>query len=77
MLRPHLASMLARQMPQLPVLAYDEIAPDTRVEAVGTISLQGSEHWRDASATQRGREKVGREVRERQAVWFVRPHVIE
>ena len=39
--RPHLAAMLSRQVPQLPVLAYDEIAIGARVESVGTISLQG------------------------------------
>ena len=39
-LRPHLASLLARQLPQLAVLAYDEIALGTDVTPVGTISLQ-------------------------------------
>ena len=38
-LRPHLAGMLARQLPQLPVLAYDEIAVGTKIESVGTICL--------------------------------------
>ena len=37
-LRPHLANMLIRQLPQLPVLAYDEIALGTRVESVATVS---------------------------------------
>jgi flagellar biosynthesis protein FlhA len=43
--RPHLAAMLARQVPPLPVLAYDEIALGTRIESVGTIALaaQGAE----------------------------------
>ncbi|HUS92491.1 MAG TPA: flagellar biosynthesis protein FlhA [Phycisphaerae bacterium] len=40
LLRPHLAGLLARQVPQLPVLAYDEIAPGTDVESVGTVSLE-------------------------------------
>ncbi len=39
-LRPHLAAMLSRQIPQLPVLAYDEIAPGTKIESVGTISTE-------------------------------------
>ena len=38
-LRPHLAGLLARQLPQLPVLAYDEIAVGTNIESVGTVSL--------------------------------------
>ncbi|MGB2821969.1 MAG: flagellar biosynthesis protein FlhA [Phycisphaerae bacterium] len=42
-LRPHLAVMLARQIPQLPVLAYDEIAMGTQVDSVATISLQNQE----------------------------------
>ena len=37
--RPHLATMLGRQVPQLPVLAYDEIVLGADVEAVETISL--------------------------------------
>ena len=40
LVRPHLANMLARQIPQLPVLAYDEIAMGTEVEAVSTVSLK-------------------------------------
>jgi flagellar biosynthesis protein FlhA len=39
-LRPHLAAMLARQLPQLPVLAYDEIAIGTNVDSMGTVSLE-------------------------------------
>jgi flagellar biosynthesis protein FlhA len=39
--RPHLAAMLSRQVPQLPVLAYNEIETGTQVETVGTVSLQG------------------------------------
>ncbi|HUT02209.1 MAG TPA: flagellar biosynthesis protein FlhA [Phycisphaerae bacterium] len=42
-LRPHLAAILARQMPQLPVLAYDEIAPGTQIDSVGTVSLEAQE----------------------------------
>ncbi|MCK4276906.1 MAG: flagellar biosynthesis protein FlhA [Phycisphaerae bacterium] len=38
--RPHLAPVLARQVPQLPVLAYDELAVGTKIESVGTVSLQ-------------------------------------
>jgi flagellar biosynthesis protein FlhA len=38
-LRPHLSAMLARQVPQLPVLAYDEVAIGTGIESVGSVSL--------------------------------------
>jgi flagellar biosynthesis component FlhA len=38
MLRPHLANMLARHVPQLPVLAYDEIGSDAQVDSIGTVS---------------------------------------
>ena len=38
-LRRHLAGMLARQLPQLPVLAYDEIAIGAEVQSVGTVRL--------------------------------------
>ena len=41
-LRPHLAALLARQLPQLPVLAYDEVVPGTQIESVGTVSLAGA-----------------------------------
>ena len=37
--RPHVAAMLARQLPQLAVLAYDEIAPGTKIQPVATVSL--------------------------------------
>jgi flagellar biosynthesis protein FlhA len=37
--RPHLSAMLSRPLPQLPVLAYDEIAVGTRIQATGTVSL--------------------------------------
>ena len=39
-LRVHLAGMLARQVPQLPVLAYDEAAIGTSVESLATVSLR-------------------------------------
>ncbi len=38
-LRLHLGGMLSRQLPQMPVLAYDEIVTGTKVEPVATISL--------------------------------------
>jgi flagellar biosynthesis protein FlhA len=38
--RAHLAGLLERQIPQLPVLAYDEIANDTPVEAVARVALE-------------------------------------
>jgi len=37
-LRPHLAAMLSRRLPDLPILAYDEIAVGTNVESVVTVS---------------------------------------
>jgi len=51
-LRPHLAAMLARQIPQLPVLAYDEIAHGTQVDSVGTISLQDQEETAALAASE-------------------------
>ncbi len=39
LLRPHLSSMLMRQLPQLPVVAYDEIATGTKVDPVATVNL--------------------------------------
>jgi len=39
-IRPHLAAMMSRQLPQLPVLAYDEIAVGAKIESVGTVSMQ-------------------------------------
>ena len=41
-LRPHLAAMLSRRLPDLPILAYDEIAVGTNVESVVTVSPSGS-----------------------------------
>lgn len=38
--RPHLATMLERQIPQLPVVAYDEIVAGTKIESVETVSVQ-------------------------------------
>jgi len=47
--RPHLAAIMSRQIPQLPVLAYDELAVGTKLESVGTVSLpsQASESVND------------------------------
>ncbi|MGC9453854.1 MAG: flagellar biosynthesis protein FlhA [Phycisphaerae bacterium] len=39
-IRPHLAAMLSRQIPQLPVLAYDEIETGSNVQTVGTVTLE-------------------------------------
>jgi flagellar biosynthesis protein FlhA len=39
-IRPHVAALIQRQVPQLSVLAYDEIAPGTKIESIGTVSLQ-------------------------------------
>ena len=38
--RPHLAAMFTRQIPQLPVLAYAEIALGTEIQSVETISSE-------------------------------------
>ena len=42
-LRPHLAGLLCRQLPQLSVLAYDEIAIGTQIESVATVNLTPQE----------------------------------
>jgi flagellar biosynthesis protein FlhA len=42
-LRPHLAALLSRQLPQLPVVAYDEILPGTKVESAVTITLEAEQ----------------------------------
>ncbi|MBI5724565.1 MAG: FHIPEP family type III secretion protein [Planctomycetes bacterium] len=38
--RPHLASLAARHVPQLPVLAYDEVVVGTRIDSINTVALQ-------------------------------------
>jgi flagellar biosynthesis protein FlhA len=38
-LRPHLAALLSRQLPQLPILAYDEVAVGTSIQTAATITL--------------------------------------
>ncbi len=61
-LRPHLAAMLSRQLAQLPIVAYDEIAVGTAVEAVATISLgptsTGPAPAEDRPAAERGRRNA-------------------
>jgi len=42
-LRPHLAALLGRQIPQLPVIAYDEITIGTELQSVGTVRLRLSD----------------------------------
>jgi flagellar biosynthesis protein FlhA len=42
-MRPQLAGMLARAVPQLPVLAYDEIAIGTQIESLAAIKLEAPE----------------------------------
>ena len=49
--RMHLAEMLSRQVRQLPVLAYDEIAVGTPVEPVGTISIPIDQPQEQSDAT--------------------------
>ena len=39
-LRPHVAGLLSRQLPQLPVIAYDEIVVGTDIQTVETVSLE-------------------------------------
>jgi len=39
-LRPHVAGLLSRQVPQLPVIAYDEIVVGTEIQTVETVSLE-------------------------------------
>ncbi len=38
--RPHLAALLARQSPRVPVVAYDETAMGTAIQSVQTVSLE-------------------------------------
>jgi flagellar biosynthesis protein FlhA len=52
-LRPHLAALLSRQLPQLPVLAYDEVAVGTHVEPAATISWQTAAPARAPAANAR------------------------
>ena len=42
-LRAPLAQMLARSLPMLPVVAYDEIVLGTEMQSVATISVAASE----------------------------------
>ena len=39
-LRVHIASLLERHLPQLPILAYDEIAIGTKVESVAAVVME-------------------------------------
>jgi hypothetical protein len=38
-LRPHLAALLSRQLPQLAVLAYDEVVQGTPLHPAATVSM--------------------------------------
>jgi len=51
LLRPHLGDLLARQLPQLSVLAYDEVALGTETEPVGAVSLAPREAAMAAART--------------------------
>ena len=42
-LRPPLAAMLARTIPPLPVVAYDEIVLGTKVQPIETVSVSDTE----------------------------------
>jgi flagellar biosynthesis component FlhA len=48
-LRPHLAALLSRQLPQLPILSYDEVAVGTQVEPIATVSLAAANGDRQAA----------------------------
>ncbi len=50
-IRPHLAAMLSRQIPRLPVLAYDEITIGTEIQSVGTVSTEAAETQVATAAT--------------------------
>lgn len=39
-IRAHVAGMLERQVPQLPVVAYDEVATDSQVQTVAVIAME-------------------------------------
>ena len=49
-LRREMSDMLSRRVWRLPVLAYDEIVPDVRVESVGSVKLVGAEPLEVAAA---------------------------
>ncbi len=38
-IRPHMAGLLARQLPQLPIIAYDEVTTTAKIESIGTVRL--------------------------------------
>lgn len=42
MLRPHLAQLLIRFIPTLPVISQAEIPPDIRLESVAIVSLNNA-----------------------------------
>jgi flagellar biosynthesis protein FlhA len=53
-LRPHLAALLSRQWPQVPVLAYDEVAVGTQVCTAASVSLQAARPEVPAAPAPRG-----------------------
>jgi len=38
--RAHLANMLERQLPQLPVVAYDEVATGTQIDTIASVEME-------------------------------------
>jgi len=61
-LRPHLAAMLSRQLPQLPILAYDEISAGTAIETVATAALQPARTEAPAAPASRAVKRVATEA---------------
>lgn len=49
-IRQSLAAILERQIPQLPVLAYDEIAAGTRIETIVSVSIPNSDQHNEMLA---------------------------
>jgi flagellar biosynthesis component FlhA len=39
-IRAHMAGMLERQLPQLPVVAYDEVAVGTQVQSAHAVAME-------------------------------------
>ncbi|MFP4107212.1 MAG: flagellar biosynthesis protein FlhA [Phycisphaerae bacterium] len=58
-IRAQLSAMLARQLPQLPVIAYDEIVNGTNIEPVTTVSLPPAQRMPGAAGQQRRASPTG------------------
>ncbi len=41
MIRPHLAQLVTRFLPAVPIISQAEIPPDVRLQSVGSVGLDG------------------------------------